>query len=103
MDSVKIPIEVQGKTRLITCLILPNLCVNVIVGLDSLYRLGVVLNAADRSYYQSCPEEIFQFVDNDVVDRSIVAGGNVVDTIATVAKLSEDEISYLLKLRITTL
>jgi hypothetical protein len=38
--------------------------------------------------YQSCPEEIFQFVDDDVVDRSIVAGGNAVDTIATVAKLS---------------
>jgi hypothetical protein len=37
---------------------------------------------------QSCPEEIFQFVDDDVVDRSIESGGNVVDTIATVGKLS---------------
>jgi hypothetical protein len=74
MASVKMPIELQGKTRLITCLILPNLCVDVIVGLDSLYRLDVLLNPADRSwYYQSCPEEIFQFVDDDVVDRSIVA------------------------------
>jgi hypothetical protein len=92
MGSVKIQIELQGKTHLITCQNLPNLCVDVIVGLDSLYRLGVVLNPADRSwYYQSCPEEIFQFVDDDVVDRSIVVvegGGNVVDTIATVAKLS---------------
>jgi hypothetical protein len=26
MVSVKIPIELQGKTHLITCLILPNLC-----------------------------------------------------------------------------
>jgi hypothetical protein len=49
----------------------------------------VVLNPADRSwYYQSCPEEIFQFVDDDVIDRSIAAGDNVVDTVATVAKLS---------------
>jgi hypothetical protein len=49
----------------------------------------VVLNPSDRSwYYQSCPEEILQFVDDDVVNRSIVAGGNLVDTIATVAKLS---------------
>jgi hypothetical protein len=88
MVSVKIPIELQGKTHLITCLILPNSCVDVIIGLHSLYRLGVVLNPADRSwYYQSCPEENFQFVD-DVVDRSMEMGGNVVDTIATVAKLS---------------
>jgi hypothetical protein len=97
MGFVKIPTELQGKTNLITCLILPNLCVDVIVGLDSLYRLGMVLNRADRIwYYQSCLEEIFQFVD-DVVDRSIVVGGNVVDTVATVAKLS----NYL-KTKLTT-
>jgi hypothetical protein len=97
IGSVKIPIELQGRTYLITCLILPNLCVDVIVGIDSLFRLGVVLNPADRSwYYQSCPEEIFQFVDDDVVDRSIVAGDNVVETIVTVSNYQKTKLATFL-------
>ena len=60
IGSVEIPIHLQGRTHLITCLILPNLCVDVVVGLDSLYRLGLVLNPAERTWhYQSCPGELF--------------------------------------------
>jgi hypothetical protein len=91
IGSLEIPIQLQGRTHLITSFILPTLCVDVTVGLYSLYRLGLVLNPADRTwYYQSRPEELFQFADNETVDRSIARRDSAVDTVAC---LTDNELS----------
>ena len=65
------------------------MCVDVIVGLDSLSRLGLVLNPAERTwYYQSCPEELFPFVEDDKVERSMATGNDTRDTVASLTELS---------------
>jgi hypothetical protein len=64
----------------------------MIIGLDSLYKLCLVLNAADKTwYYQSCPKELFPFVDDDSADATATIGEKVLHTIATLEDLSKHQ------------
>jgi hypothetical protein len=68
----------------------------MIIGLDSLYKLGLVLNTADGTwYYQSCQEDLFRFSDNDTADFSIGMREEKADIVATLVELSNCQRSQL--------
>jgi hypothetical protein len=58
LGSVELPIVFENNTHLVTCNILPNPCTDLILGLDLSYKMGLVFNTADHTwYYQMCHEE----------------------------------------------
>jgi hypothetical protein len=61
----------------------------MIIGLDSWYKLGLVLDTADRTwYYQSCTEELLHVVDKGTTDSLTVRKDKEVDRAATLVELS---------------
>jgi hypothetical protein len=46
LGSVELPIVFENNTHLVTCNILPNLCTDLILGLDSSYKMELVINTA---------------------------------------------------------
>jgi hypothetical protein len=53
LGSVELSIALENNTHLVTGNILPSLCTDLILGLDSSYKMGLVINTADRTSYVS--------------------------------------------------
>jgi hypothetical protein len=70
--ELPLPIVFENKTHFVICNILPNLCSDLILGLDSSYKMGLVINTADHTwYYQMCPEDTYHFENKEDTGNNI--------------------------------
>jgi hypothetical protein len=106
LGSVESPIIFENNTHLVTGNILPNLCTYLILGLDSLYKMGLVIDTADHTwYYQMCPEEIYQFENKEYVGNTItimrtIGGLSQLATLQILTEGERDKLNEFLRLEL---
>ena len=75
-EFVEVPVVLEGEPCMLKFLILPNLAVDSLLGLDSLRRLGIVIDVAEKAWhFGSDTSKVFKFLSSqeakDGVDSAL--------------------------------
>ena len=86
--SVELQIVLENRLFQINCNILPNLCVDLVLGMDSLNHMGLILNLSDGTwYFQDVPEIEYSFLSS----QNGIEKGHTINELYTLLSNSQQE------------